>query len=143
MDDLAVRNFIRHPASIPIEVRRAEHAQPDGDELRDVSHGGLCFHSERELAPGTRVEIAIGLVQPPFQAPAAVVWCRSEVEGYMAGAAFLGAQDAYRARMVEQICHIEHYRSTVLAQEGRKLTSHEAALEWIARYANEFPDTGC
>jgi hypothetical protein len=44
---------------------------------------------------------------------------------------------------VEQICHIEHYRTTVRANQGRALSSHEAAIEWIEQYAEafSFPET--
>ena len=41
--------------------------------------------------------------------------------------------------MIEQICHIEHYRHEIEQVEGRKLNSEEAAREWIQRYASEFP----
>jgi hypothetical protein len=41
--------------------------------------------------------------------------------------------------MIEQICHIEHYRQEVLRVEGRKLSSKEAASEWISKYARDFP----
>ena len=44
--------------------------------------------------------------------------------------------------MVEQICHIEQYRREVLKKEGRRLSSEEAASEWIVKYASDFPDTG-
>jgi hypothetical protein len=41
--------------------------------------------------------------------------------------------------MIEQICHIEHYRKEVKLAEGRELSSEEAADEWIKRYAGDFP----
>jgi hypothetical protein len=41
--------------------------------------------------------------------------------------------------MIEQICHIEHYRKEVKLVEGRELSSEEAADEWITRYAGDFP----
>lgn len=41
--------------------------------------------------------------------------------------------------MVEQLCHIEHYRRTVRESQGRALGSQEAAIEWIERYAEAFP----
>jgi hypothetical protein len=41
--------------------------------------------------------------------------------------------------MVEQLCHIEAYRRRVLQDEGRRLTDEEAAMEWIANYADRFP----
>lgn len=43
-------------------------------------------------------------------------------------------------RMIEQICHIEHYRKEVERQEGRRLSSQDAADEWISRYAGDFPE---
>jgi hypothetical protein len=42
-------------------------------------------------------------------------------------------------RLIEQICYIEHYRQEVLISEGRKLTSEQAALEWIEKFAQDFP----
>ena len=41
--------------------------------------------------------------------------------------------------MIEQICHIEHYRAEVEGKEGRELSSQEAAKEWISSYAGDFP----
>ena len=55
------------------------------------------------------------------------------------GVSFVDPDDAFRTRMVEQICHIEHYKKEILEKEGRELTGEEAALEWIKRYAGRFP----
>ena len=41
--------------------------------------------------------------------------------------------------MVEQLCHIEHYRNEVNRKEGRDISSEEAATEWIAQFADKFP----
>ena len=41
--------------------------------------------------------------------------------------------------MPEQICQIEHYKNEMLTIKGRKLTGKEAASEWIAKYAKDFP----
>jgi hypothetical protein len=54
----------------------------------------------------------------------------------------LNPEEAFKVRMVEQICHIEHYRKEVLASEGRRLTTQEAATEWISKYSSKFPDLG-
>jgi hypothetical protein len=42
--------------------------------------------------------------------------------------------------MVEQVCHIEHYRNEVLALEGRRLSTKQAAEEWIKKYSASFPN---
>jgi c-di-GMP-binding flagellar brake protein YcgR len=133
------RRFIRHTADVPIEIRavpgRASMRQP----AINVSEGGLSFISETEIPVGTTIEIRIAEVQPPFEAHARVVWTRSEDGAYCIGVQFLDADDAFRARMVEQVCSIEKYRKKVESEEGRVLTRDEAAQEWIAKYAGRFP----
>jgi hypothetical protein len=42
--------------------------------------------------------------------------------------------------MVEQICFIEHYKNEMLETQGRKLTSEQAAAEWIENYGADFPE---
>ena len=71
-----------------------------------------------------------------------MTWCRRHNEHYLIGVEFLDAQDDYRARMVEQICHIEHYKKEVLEREGRLLSGEQAAHEWIHKYAQDFPIPG-
>jgi hypothetical protein len=82
------------------------------------------------------------VVNPPFEIAARVVWNRQQDNVYETGVEFIDERDAYKARMVEQICHIEDYRKRVLKEEGRQLTSKEAALEWIEHYAKNFPGSG-
>ena len=61
-------------------------------------------------------------------------------EGYEVGVEFVMPDDEYRARMVEQLCYIEHYKRRVQAREGRELSGEQAAREWIEKYAAHFPD---
>ena len=42
-------------------------------------------------------------------------------------------------RMVEQVCHIEHWKKEIREKEGRELTGEQAAMEWIKKYAKDFP----
>lgn len=137
-----MRRFVRHAASIPIEVRtRFDPSWPSGD-ARNVSHGGLAFHTDQAMEPGTLVEIAIPWVYPRFETTARVAWCELAQPGWELGVEFLSAEDAFRGRMVEQVCQIEQYRRHVLEVEGRELSSDEAAREWIARFGHRFPDFG-
>jgi len=78
-------------------------------------------------------------VQPGFEARAQVAWCHREGDGFLVGVAFVERGDLFRARMVEQICHIEHYRAEVLTNEGRDLDGEQAAREWIQKFAVDFP----
>ena len=89
---------------------------------------------------GSVINLWIPSVEPAFESEAWVVWCMPAAQGFDLGVAFLNAEDAFRARMVEQICHIETYRRRLMSDEGRALTPEAAAHEWIARYANSFPD---
>ncbi|MGB8434495.1 MAG: PilZ domain-containing protein [Burkholderiales bacterium] len=138
----AMRQFIRHPTEIPIQIRRERRRAAAAPPLRNVSLGGLAFQSQTVLEPGSVVLLRIPSVRPQFSTRARVVWC-SEADGaFEVGVEFLDVEDAYRGRLVEQVCHIEQYRREVLKSEGRQLTSEEAAAEWIARFASEFPGTG-
>ncbi|MDQ8020966.1 MAG: PilZ domain-containing protein [Moraxellaceae bacterium] len=140
------RTYIRHPSDMPIEI----HAEVDseirapadevGQRLKDISLGGLACRSDQPLSEGDVVCITIPVTQPPFEACGRVVWCISSGRCYDVGIQFMAHDDAFAARMVEQICHIEHYRNEVLRNEGRVLDSETAAMEWIGKYARDFPN---
>lgn len=135
-----MRSFIRHPSDIPIEYQTdAEISSPGQEHLHDIGHGGLSFSSSCELVVGTVITIRISRLQPVFEVEGQVAWCRPDGDGYTVGVSFLQAGDRFRVRMVEQVCHIEHYKSEVLATEGRVITGEQAAREWISRYAGSFP----
>jgi hypothetical protein len=134
-----MRKFIRHPSDIPIEVQLEEVVSDPVEYLRDISLGGLSFHSRIPLQPNERIRIRIPLVRPRFETPGRVVWCRPSGNHYDVGVEFIDPNDLSKVRMVEQICHIEHYKKKRLEEEGRILTSEEAALEWIEKYAAQFP----
>lgn len=134
------REFIRHTADVPLEVRAIGDGTGAGRRGVNVSFGGLAFVSEDPVPTGTTVEIRIPEVEPPFEARARVVHCEAEAAGFCVGVQFLDAADAFRVRMVEQVCAIERYRQEVLEREGRTLSTQEAATEWIRDHAGRFPD---
>jgi len=139
-----MRNFIRHPSDIPIEIELEEVVANRTEYLKNISRGGLSFNSKVPVQSGSTIKIKIPLVKPLFEALGRVAWCL-KCKGdahYEVGVAFLAEEDAFRARMVEQVCHIEHYKNMVLEKEGRVLNSEQAALEWIQRYATGFPTPG-
>src|SRR5437867_4582647 len=124
-----MRQFMRHPVDIPIEVNSA--AEVASASSYNVSLGGLAFQSTRELAPGIIVEVRIPFVQPMFQTKARVAWCNAREGAFELGVEFLDPEDAFRARMVEQVCSIESYQKRIYETEGRRLTTEEAAMDWI------------
>ena len=136
-----MRSFIRHPSNIPIDFQLEELVVEGNEYLKNVSIGGLAFNSKSKLDIGSVIRIKIPLVQPVFQALGRVTWCRPEDDHFEVGIEFLDENDTFRARMVEQICHIEDYKQEVLRKEGRKLSGEEAASEWIQRCAVKFPSS--
>ncbi len=136
-----MRQYIRHPSDIPIEVKLDEVVAEEQDYLNDISFGGLSFKAKARVSPGTFIRIRIPLVNPEFEVQAKVAWCRrsNESEIFNIGVVFLHSEEAYETRMVEQVCHIEHYKREVREKEGREISSEQAALEWIKRYASKFP----
>ena len=106
-----IRNdFIRHPQQFPLEFRRTrawgwstrEKQAPTGDL-------GLSFVSRKYIPTGTRMELSIPLrgVAQKFQGT--VVMVREVPEGFDIGLWLASADDASRARLVEEICHLECY----------------------------------
>jgi hypothetical protein len=138
-----VRSYIRHPSDIPIEYQMDETGSRVSEErLSNISSGGLSFSCASALPEGCCITIRMASIEPAFAARAQVVWCRRDGEGYAVGVAFIEADALFRARMLEQVCHIEHYKAEVLAQEGRQLDGEQAACEWIQKYAGSFPKLG-
>jgi len=133
-----MRSFIRHPTDIPIEIRLADQAYKP-EPMRNISRGGLCFLQPQAVPVGSIVMVRVALTSPPFEASCRVSWCQPDGNAWHVGIEFLDGDDMFRVRMVEQICHIEQYRRTAKASQGRTLSSHEAALEWIERFAESFP----
>lgn len=136
-----MRQFIRHPVSIPITTEYADVA-PAIYEASNVGIGGLTFSCQQEFKPGTILHLRIAHVVPAFETQARVVWCHRQGGVSELGVEFLSADDAFRARMVEQVCHIEAYKQQVNRTEGRTLSSKEAAAEWIGKFAPGFPNPG-
>lgn len=117
-----MRHFIRHPTEIPIEITASDAVIPKR-RLVNVSLGGLAFRADRPYAPRSTLKLKVGCVSPPFETEVQVVWCQPVTDGYDIGAAFLAPQDAFTARMVEQICRIEEYAPTSAPGKGARLPS--------------------
>lgn len=133
-----MRRYIRHPSSMPIDYRLNE-AESGLQRLRNISAGGICFGVEKPMTPGASVQISIRVGDQDFSAEGEVMWCKGVNGHHEVGVRFLDAATVFTVRMVEQLCYIEQYRQQVLRDEGRKLSSEDAASEWVGRYAADFP----
>lgn len=132
-----MRVYVRHPSEFPVELQAGQDAEGRRERLRDLSEGGLCCRSSVPFEPGELVRIRIPLGAPGFEAEGRVAWCREDDNGYRVGIAFTAPGDAFKARMVEQVCQIERYHKQQVAQ-GRPVSEEDAAREWIEKYAARF-----
>jgi hypothetical protein len=133
------REFPRHAVQVPLEIDRVDHASPAAEGI-NVGFGGLAFVSASCPSVGEILRIRIPTVKPVFEVSTRVAWCRPEGGRYLVGVRFLDSSAAFRSRMVQQVCSIENYRREVQQFEGRELTPQQAAAEWIAQNAAQFPD---
>ena len=136
------RRFIRHPLSIPITCTKKSHKEIRTELLRDISLGGLAFFAASKYIPGDRLQICYPVLGREKCLRGEVIWCDTGTTGtlsqFACGIRFNSGEMLFRARLVEQMCHIEAYRQ---AQEklGRRLSGEEAAREWIPTNAHKFP----
>ena len=138
-----MRDFIRHPATVPIQLEELNKEIVHGiNTLNNVSFGGVSCLCPEPIEKGSTVKMKVNCVNPDFEITGKTVWCRAKNDLFEVGIEFIVSKDkVFHLRMVEQICHIEHYRNEVLNKEGRELTSEEAATEWIEKFADSFPET--
>jgi len=142
-----MRKYVRHPSCIPVEIiatmARNEAFFANADESHDstrlcnISYGGFSCVVSRPLPLGCDVQLRIPTVWPDYSGHGSVRWCREMTDGFEVGIGFT-SQDAFKAKMVEQLCQIEQYRQRAWIDEGRRIDSEQAAREWIALFAEEF-----
>ena len=134
------RRHIRHPTDIPLQWTHGNLVVHDTEYLRNISQSGLAFVSHSQIPVGVFIDIQIPIRNPEVEIRGVVMWCHGNANGtYDVGVQFEDPESHFHMRMVEQVCHIEHYKKEVLETEGRELTGEQAALEWIRRYAADFP----
>jgi len=144
-DNTTIRKFIRHPVDVPIQVSSSRVEDEDDETLdqtiTNVSLGGLAFVSPKPLEILDRVRVCIPFLERNNTLVGNVVWCEKCDNGveFEIGIEFEKSRDVFRLRMIEQVCHIEHYRKEVMLREGRELSAQEAAREWISKYAGDIP----
>jgi len=132
----AKRQFIRHPTDIPIEFSVSDEIEKIN--VKDIGAGGLCFASNCSIKIGQQIHILIPICNPEFDASGIVRWCKKDGPNYLIGVSFQQEEVIFAIRMVEQICHIEDYRSHVKNEQGIELSSEQAAKQWITEYADTF-----
>lgn len=133
------RQFIRHPSGLPIEYSIKYVDSNVMEPMKNISQGGLCFNVKENITPGLSILIRIPIHTPAFEAKGIVAWCQECNERYEIGVKFTDESTEFNIRMIEQVCYIEQYRKDILENEGRNLSGEEAAMEWVEKYAKDFP----
>jgi len=131
------RQFIRHPTDIPLEFSVAGTVEKIN--IKDVGTGGLCFTSSHQVATGEQIHIIIPICKPEFDAQGIVRWCKPTGSTFLIGVAFQQKEVSFAVRMVEQICHIEDFRSQLNKQQGIDVSREQAAQQWIKQHGHTFP----
>ncbi|TIH06859.1 PilZ domain-containing protein [Pseudomonas leptonychotis] len=133
-----MRHFLRHPSDMPVELVLRKQAYVPRQRLNNISLGGVACNSSRAFRSGTAIELRIPLFGEHARYPGLVAWCRKQKGQYLVGIAFVDEDTLFRARMVEQVCQIEHYRHQREKELGCSLSVETVAQEWIAQHAAEF-----
>lgn len=133
-----MRQFLRHPSDMPVELVQRKHAFLPRQRLHNISLGGVACNSPKGFRRGTAVELRIPLLGEQARYSGVVAWCRKQPGDYLVGIAFIDEETLFRARMVEQVCQIEHYRHLREQELGQPLPVEAVAKEWIAQHAASF-----
>ena len=131
--------FIHHPSGFPIEYKKIWFGFKE-DELTRGSDIGLIFESEKYIRPGSSIEVTIPLRNELEKFRGKVVLVKNTGDYFEIGMWLQHQADASRARIVEQICHIESYLKNKKFKEGPYIINRErVAEEWISKYASSVP----
>jgi hypothetical protein len=143
MSPVSEHLFIEHPYDQPLSLRSIKTAVKNFNTryYRRID-GGIRLITRQSFEPGTLIEIQTRIRGEGATFRGRVLWIK-EIEGRTSqlGLVFDNSEEAYRARMIEQLCHIEHYQRRQYAA-GRNLDVHDAANEWIEQYSPNFPQIG-
>lgn len=123
--------FLRHPDTFPLHSRRLLLDIFRRDALPQSGDIGLLFRSSRFVRPGTRLEISIPLRGETQKFRGEVVMVRAGDNGYEIGLWLDDQQDCGRARLVEQICHIESH----LQSRRDRPAAPQPGSNWLTRLA--------
>jgi len=143
IDDGLLCGFIHHPSAFPLSYKKLwfnfnkeKNHHSEGEQTI-----GLCFRSEKYVKPGTKIEISIPLRGEVQTFRGKIVLVRNMNDHFEIGI-WLTHEDVHRARVVEQICHIETYLRTKRHQDGPFINDERIAEEWVSKYAAAFPSAG-
>ena len=133
--------FIHHPTGFPVAIKRLWFNDSQSSPAECASGNiGVIFESEKYIRPGTTLEVTIPLRSKQEKFRGKVVLVRNSGTHFEIGLWFSCQEDACRARIVEQICHIESYIQEKKYRDGPYVLNRDrAAQEWIINNAGNVP----
>jgi hypothetical protein len=132
--------FLHHAVRFPLEIKRKWLDFSSHTDVPDCPQIGLLFESDTYIKPGIRIEISIMLPNKTEKFTGQVVLVKHNSDHFEIGLWLNQRDDASRARIIEQCCHIESYLQEKKYQDGPyNLNPDKVAEEWIAKYANTVP----
>ncbi len=121
---LIKNEFIPHPRDFPFTIRRLPRwPQLFRRQRAPSADVGLRFRHDAYLPTGTRIEVTIPLRGALQKFNGTVVLVREIWRGYELGLWLDDVETGVRARLVEQICHLE----ATLDRQRRKPNQRQAA----------------
>ena len=106
------RKFVRHPAHIPVTIKPLKEETVIYEEcLKNVSLGGLAFHSDTLWKIGSIITISLQ-IKPLIELNGEVVWCRSQKNHFDVGVKFIGTEHFSKTEL-EEVCQIEMYQQLI------------------------------
>ena len=141
----------RLPVELPIKYcqigpkaaqRSPQSALLRHSETRNVSEGGLLFHSEQPYEVGTTLQVSIPVKDRVFTMTARVAHTEHDKarNHYLIGVQFLNPQSVFQVKMAEQLHQIELYRKSLSQSLGYAVSDEEAAQRWVEEQSEPFSE---
>ncbi len=128
---------IKHPPDIPVEITTGGIDKHFDDNIRKLGDLALRLRSKTFIKIGTSITINY-MIRSPFSIIGVITYCRKGKNLYNIRVKFTDPMNEFRMKLIEQVCHIEHYRREIRDKKGKTLTGQQAAVEWIHKYAKDF-----
>ena len=145
MQVVEYRRFIRHPLCFPLSYTVVQKKlKKDQESVRsetiNVSLVGLLFPSQQPVDPKSKIVLKMPFENKVFNIRAQVVRCipNAQTKLYDVAVSFLKTQEAFKARMIEQIYLIAGYRDMLSLQLGKEVSLEDASRRWIKKYSARF-----
>ncbi|KJJ84804.1 type IV pilus assembly PilZ [Candidatus Omnitrophus magneticus] len=140
--NIARRRFDKHVIASPLHYEIVDNPSKIDLNTFYSSEGGLLFASKHEVFPDEIIILKIPLYDKNFEIRAKVIYTAKspepEIDQFKVAVVFCSPSDAFRIKLVEQICLIEEYRIYRSLALTREILLQDASNEWIARYSEKF-----